>query len=79
MANSDPDERPLMAIAVEWSARLMTITLEIALPAAGGYWLDRRFHTLPILVLVGAMLGFVLGMYQLLQLARPKGPAKEKP
>ena len=45
-----------MAIAIEWSTRLMTIGLEMALPAAGGYWLDRRVGTSPVFVILGAIL-----------------------
>ena len=47
-----------MAIAIEWSTRLMAIGLEMALPAAGGYWLDLRVGTSPLFVILGAILGF---------------------
>ncbi|MGO9113754.1 MAG: AtpZ/AtpI family protein [Thermoguttaceae bacterium] len=74
MAKDNFDHRPPMAIAIEWSARLMTIGLEMAIPPAGGYWLDLRFGTLPVFVILGAILGFVAGMLHLLQIARQKGP-----
>jgi len=70
MDEKSPDDRSPMAIAMEWSVRLTTIALEMTLPVAGGYWLDGRVKTLPLFVIVGAVLGFVLGMYQLLQIAR---------
>ena len=44
MTDYKPDERLPIAIAMEWSARLMTIGLEMALPAGGGYWLDLHWH-----------------------------------
>jgi F0F1-type ATP synthase assembly protein I len=71
-----PDDRPPMTIAMEWSARLMTIGLEMALPAAGGYWLDGRIGTSPVFVILGAMLGFAVGMFHLMQIARRQGPQK---
>ncbi len=70
MTKDTSDDRSPIARAIEWSARLMTIGLEMALPAAGGYWLDLRIGTLPAFVTLGAMLGFVAGMFHLLQIAR---------
>ena len=66
------DDRSPMALAIEWSARLMTIGLEMALPAAGGYWLDLRIGTSPVIVILGTMLGFAAGMFHLMQIARQK-------
>ena len=71
-----PDERSPIAIAMEWSARLTTIGLEMAIPAGGGYWLDLRIGTSPVFVILGAMLGFAAGMFHLMQIARQKGPQK---
>ncbi len=68
--NPPQDERSPMAAALDWTARITTIGLEMALPAGGGYWLDQRFHTLPILSAVGALLGFAVGFYHLLKIAR---------
>ncbi len=73
MKKDTPDDRPPMALAIEWSTRLMVIGMEMALPAAGGYWLDHRIGTSPAFVSLGAMLGFAAGMFHLLQIAR-QGP-----
>lgn len=62
-----------MPLAIEWSTRLMAIGFEMALPAAGGYWLDRRIGTSPLFLILGAMLGFAAGMFHLLQIARQSG------
>jgi len=78
MTNSTDDDRSPLAVAMEWSARLMSIGLEIALPIAAGYWLDRRWHLSPVFVLLGSMLGFALGMLSLFQLARPRDSGKPK-
>ena len=74
MTEDNSDDRPPMALAIEWSTRLMVIGLEMALPAAGGHWLDLRAGTAPIFVILGAMLGFAAGMFHLLQIARQKSP-----
>lgn len=34
-----------MAIALEMSATIMTIALEMVLPGLGGYWLDKQLGT----------------------------------
>ena len=73
MKEETPDDRPPMALAIEWSTRLMAVGLEMALPAGGGYWLDLRNGTKPLFVILGAVLGFALGMFHLMQIARPKG------
>jgi len=73
MNKNAPDDRSPMTLAIEWSTRLMTIGLEMALPAAAGHWLDLRIGTSPIFVILGAMLGFAVGMFHLMQIARQQG------
>jgi F0F1-type ATP synthase assembly protein I len=58
-----------LVVAIEWVQQITTISLEMALPAGLGYWLDGRWGTGPWLVSIGALLGFVVGMRHLLQLA----------
>ena len=76
MTKDTSDDRSPMAIAIEWSSRLIAIGLEMALPAAGGYWLDLRIGTSPVFVILGAMLGFAAGMFHLLQIARQQGRSR---
>jgi len=76
MTNDNSDDRSPMALALEWSSRLIAIALEMALPAAGGYWLDLRIGTSPVFAALGAILGFVAGMFHLLRIARQRGPSK---
>jgi F0F1-type ATP synthase assembly protein I len=73
MKNDTSDDRSPMTLAIEWSTRLTAIGLEMALPAAAGHWLDLRLGTSPVFVILGAMLGFVAGMFTLLQIARQQG------
>jgi F0F1-type ATP synthase assembly protein I len=70
MPETPPDDRAPMAIAAEWSARITTIGLEMALPAAGGFLLDRRIGTLPLFLVLGAMAGFAISIYHIIQIAR---------
>ena len=78
MASPDPSRRPPLVLAIEWVQQITTISLEMALPAAFGYWLDRRWGTDPWLVSVGAVLGFAVAMRHLLQLAK-RSQERERP
>lgn len=60
---------PPLAAAMEWVAKITTVALEMFLPAIGGRYLDGRFGT-QYWVLVGLVLGFVVGMWHLLQMTR---------
>ena len=60
-----------MARAYGWTARLTTISLEMALPALGGFWLDQKLGTKCLFVILGAVLGFTVGFWQLLKLTLP--------
>ena len=63
------DDRSSLAIAMVWSSRVTAISLEMALPGVLGFWLDSRWGTIPLLTVLGAIAGFVLGMASLLKLA----------
>jgi len=41
----------------------------LLVPGAAGYWLDGKFNTRPWLMLVGGLLGFAIGLMQLLRAA----------
>ena len=55
-----------MAVAVELASQVITVALMMALPAAAGYWGDRKLGTTPWLVVTGAIVGLLSGMLQLL-------------
>lgn len=63
-----PDDRSSLAVAAVWASHVMTISLEMALPALAGHWLDRPLGTGPLFLLLGALFGFVAGMWHLLRL-----------
>jgi len=62
-----------MGIGLTMAYRGMTLGLEFALPALAGHAADRRWGTGPVLTLVGATLGFAVGMWHLLRISA-EGP-----
>ncbi len=66
-----------MALAMEWVAKITTVGLEMALPAIGGGYLDRRLGT-SYWAPVGLVLGFVVGFWHLLQMTRVKTDRADK-
>jgi len=68
----DEDRSPL-AVALAWATQATTIAAEMAVPGLVGHWLDGKFGTGVILTLVGVGLGFALGTWHLILLARSIG------
>ena len=64
-----------IAAAMEWVAKITTVGLEMALPAIGGGWLDRRLGT-SYWALIGVALGVTVGIWHLIQMTQP--PARGK-
>lgn len=64
------DDRSPLAVALSWATQAMTIAAEMAIPGLVGYWLDGRLGTGVFLTLVGVGLGFALGTWHLILLAR---------
>lgn len=57
------------AIGADWIGKSSVgfeFMLAVLLPGAAGWWLDRRFGTMPWLMLAGGIFGFVAGLYMLL-------------
>lgn len=52
----------------------MTISLEMIVPTAIGYYLDQRWGTGVIFVVVGAIFGFATALLSLLSLTKPRRP-----
>jgi F0F1-type ATP synthase assembly protein I len=55
---------------MEWASRISTVGLEFAVPPLLGVLLDRWAGTSPAALLVGAVLGFGVGMMHILRIAR---------
>lgn len=62
---------------MEWTSRVSNIGLEMVLPGAGGYGLDRWLGTLPLFLILGVLLGCVIGMLSLLHLAKSSDSRKK--
>jgi len=54
-----------------------TISLEMSLPGVLGFWLDKRWGTAVLCTILGVAIGFSLGMFHLIKLA--KSPPGEGP
>ncbi len=63
-------DRSSLAEAHIWVSRVTTVSLEMALPALLGHWLDKKSGMTPWLTVVGAVLGFGLGMTHLLRMTK---------
>lgn len=71
---SQSEKEPnLTAFAFGWVARMTTVVLEMALPGLGGQWLDSRLGT-NYWVMVGFAVGFVVGIFHLMQMVKQYGP-----
>ncbi len=70
MVEPSADNRPPMVVAMQWVSQITAIGLEMSLPAGCGYWLDVRWGTLPLMVVLGAGFGFTIGMLHLLRMVR---------
>jgi hypothetical protein len=60
------DDRPPIAVAMEWVARIAAVALEMVVPGLAGKWLDDRWKTEPLLTLIGFGLGMAGGIWHLL-------------
>ena len=67
-----PDNRPPMAIALEWVSRITAVAMAMVLPGLLGYWLDSKLGT-GFLAPVGFVVGIVGGMWSLLALTGAVG------
>jgi F0F1-type ATP synthase assembly protein I len=66
-----------MAVALEWTARTTAISVEMVAPALVGHWLDLQWDISPLCLLLGAILGFIIAMMNLVQMAKTAGKDKK--
>ena len=67
---TNPDDRSPIARAAAWSARILTVAMEMVLPGLLGYWLDEKLGTKVLFLLVGLMLGCTAATLHLVQMIR---------
>ena len=70
MFNTDNDDPTFYDSLYRWSARSSVVALEMVFPAIIGVGLDRLCGTVVLFVILGAVLGMVLGFWQLINIAR---------
>jgi F0F1-type ATP synthase assembly protein I len=65
-------------VGIELASRVTTIALEFVIPTVLGYGFDYWLGTIPWATIVGLVLGFALGCWQIRRLARalPGGPTR---
>ena len=64
------DGRSPYAVGYEWSVRISTISLEMALPPVFGMWLDSKCGTLVLFTLLGAVFGMTTALIHLIQISK---------
>lgn len=68
--DQDRDGRSAAARGYVLASRVMSISLQMALPPSCGWWLDNKFRTAPWFTIAGVVLGFTVSMLELLRLAK---------
>jgi ATP synthase protein I len=58
-----------LSVGIAWASRITTIALELSVPVAVGFSLDRWLSTAPLATILGAVLGFVLFMVHTVRIA----------
>ncbi len=69
MTRSD-EPRSKLAVGMEWATRATSIGLEFVLPTLLGAFLDSKLGTSPLCVVLGAFVGFGVGMTHILRIAK---------
>ena len=66
------------AVGYEWSVRVSTIGLEMALPPVFGVWLDSKCGTLILFTVLGAALGMTTALIRLIRLGKESTNSSRK-
>ena len=77
---ADPtDQRSPLAIGMEWSSRVVTVSLEMVVPGVAGHWLDERLGTRALFTLLGFALGMFVAIRHLMQMVSPASTDRDNP
>lgn len=77
-SDDERDGRSASARGYVLANRATAIGMQMALPPALGWWADSKFNTSPWLLCLGAVLGFVASLLQLIQLASDSNDKSSK-
>jgi ATP synthase protein I len=56
--------------AMQWVSRITSISMEMVLPGVLGYFVDQWLGTKLVFLILGLILGFVGGIWQLIKLTK---------
>ena len=65
-----------MAEAMKWVSVVTTVVGVMTVPALGGMWIDNLLGTKYLFAILGVIVGFVGGMYSLLNMVKAKAGAR---
>jgi ATP synthase protein I len=69
--DNSPDDQSSYANAMAWVSRITSISMEMVVPGVIGYYLlDRWLGTKVVFLILGLILGFVGGIWQLIKLTK---------
>ena len=68
------DDRSALALAMQWSARITTVSLEMVIPGFIGLWCDQRLGTRFLFAVIGFALGLIGGIWHLIEMTKPSKP-----
>ena len=69
--DNSPDDQSSYANAMVWVSRITSISMEMVVPGLIGYYLlDRWLGTKVVFLILGLILGFVGGIWQLIKLTK---------
>ena len=67
---SSNDDRSALAIALQWSSTITTISVGMVVPGLLGYWADSHLGTGFLFLILGMTLGVTVGIWQLVRLTQ---------
>lgn len=77
-SDGERDGRNATARGYVLANRVTSIGMQMALPPAIGWWADTKLKTAPWLLCLGAVLGFVMSLLQLIHLATESNDKETK-
>ena len=77
MTRSD-EPRSALSVGMGWASRVSSVGMAFVLPALFGALLDHWWGTSPWALLAGAVLGFAVGMLEILRIARDGAGASRR-
>ena len=73
--DQDRDGRSAVARGYVLASRATAIGMQMAIPAGLGWWIDSQWKSTPWFTIAGVVLGFLVGMLEVIRLARESNQA----